>query len=96
MEETPKTRKAPAKPRKTAAKTTAKAKAVPEATPISVVAQEPAPTNGKAPQTAKTVSISRDEIARLAHKYWAERGRQDGHHVEDWLRAERELQHRAS
>lgn len=35
--------------------------------------------------------VSHEEIARLAHRYWAERGRQHGHHEEDWFRAEREL-----
>lgn len=98
MEETTKTRKAPAKPRKTAAKkTTAKAAAAPESTHANgaAAAAAPAPaTNGAAP--AKPISISRDEIAKLAHKYWAERGHQHGHEVEDWLRAERELRRRAS
>ncbi len=32
-----------------------------------------------------------EEIARLAQQYWAERGHQDGHAEQDWLRAEREL-----
>lgn len=41
-------------------------------------------------------SISRDEIARLAHKFWAERGFKHGHDAEDWLRAEQELRGKAS
>jgi hypothetical protein len=32
-----------------------------------------------------------DEIAQLAFTLYESRGRQDGHHVEDWLRAEEEL-----
>jgi hypothetical protein len=32
-----------------------------------------------------------DEIALLAYRYYESRGRQDGHHSEDWLRAEQEL-----
>jgi hypothetical protein len=36
-------------------------------------------------------SPTRDEIAQLAFSLYEERGRQDGHHVEDWLRAEQEL-----
>ena len=32
-----------------------------------------------------------DEIAQLAFNLYEIRGRQDGHHVEDWLRAEQEL-----
>jgi hypothetical protein len=42
------------------------------------------------------ISVSHDEIARLAHKYWAERGGQHGHDAEDWLRAEQELRGKAS
>jgi Protein of unknown function (DUF2934) len=37
-----------------------------------------------------------EEIALLALRYWAERGRQDGQAVQDWLRAERELRQMAS
>jgi hypothetical protein len=99
MDETTKSAKAPAKPRKTAAKkTTAKTAATPEVAPaarkLAAVASAPAPrhTNGAAART----SGSREEIARLAHKFWAERGHQHGHHVEDWLRAEQELRKMAS
>jgi len=42
------------------------------------------------------IGVSHEEIARLAHKYWAERGRQHGHDAEDWLRAEQELRGKAS
>jgi hypothetical protein len=42
------------------------------------------------------VMVSREEIARLAHEFWAERGQQDGHHEEDWFRAEQELFGKAS
>ena len=34
---------------------------------------------------------SRDEIARLAYELYDMRGRRDGHDVDDWLSAEREL-----
>ena len=34
---------------------------------------------------------SRDEIARLAYHFYETRGRRDGHDVDDWLSAEREL-----
>jgi hypothetical protein len=39
---------------------------------------------------------SREQIAELAHKFWAERGRQHGFAEQDWLRAERELRGKAS
>lgn len=37
-----------------------------------------------------------DQVAELARKYWAERGYKDGHHEEDWFRAEQELRGKAS
>ena len=41
-------------------------------------------------------SVSREEIAALAHQLWAERGYQHGHDAEDWLRAEQALLGKAS
>jgi hypothetical protein len=46
------------------------------------------------PLPAKTPS--REEIAKLAHHYWAEGGGQNGQDQQDWLRAERELRKAAS
>jgi hypothetical protein len=37
-----------------------------------------------------------EQIAELARKYWAQRGYTDGHHEEDWFRAEQELRAKAS
>jgi hypothetical protein len=37
---------------------------------------------------------SHDEIAEVAFSLYESRGRRDGHHVEDWLHAEEELQRR--
>ena len=34
-----------------------------------------------------------DEIAQLAYRLYESRGRQDGYHIEDWLRAEQQLVH---
>ena len=48
------------------------------------------------PVNSAARKISHEEIARLAHRYWAERGHQHGHHMDDWLRAERELLGKAS
>ena len=36
-------------------------------------------------------SPTHDEIAQLALSLYESRGRQDGHHIEDWLRAGQEL-----
>ena len=41
-------------------------------------------TNGNAP-------ISEEDIAQRAYALYVERGGADGHDVEDWLQAEREL-----
>ena len=38
-----------------------------------------------------TNAPSREEITRLAEKYWAERGWPEGSAEQDWLRAEQEL-----
>jgi DUF2934 family protein len=51
-------------------------------------------------KTSKSVqairSVSQEEIAALAHRFWAERGYQHGHDAEDWLRAEQALLGKAS
>ena len=36
---------------------------------------------------------SRDEIARLAYRFYETGGRRDGHDVDDWLSAEQQLTH---
>jgi DNA relaxase NicK len=90
MAETTKTPKAPAKPRKTAAK-----KAAPETKTVTM-AENGATignTNKIDPAQAKPMNVSREEVAKLAHKYWIESGRQDGKHEEHWYRAEQELRH---
>jgi len=51
------------------------------------------PANAEASHDPRT---SHEEIARLAHQYWVERGHKHGSHEEDWLRAEKELRRKAS
>ena len=46
--------------------------------------------------TPQPNTISREEIERLAHQFWAERGYQHGHAEVDWFRAEEELRRNAS
>jgi len=41
--------------------------------------------------TGGGTSPTDDEIAQLGFTFYESRGRQDGHHIEDWLRAEQEL-----
>jgi hypothetical protein len=57
--------------------------------------KEVAATDTNEPKVTQ-MRASHEEIARLAHRYWAERGGQHGSHVDDWLRAERELRGKAS
>ena len=49
-----------------------------------------------AKKQASPPAPSREEIARLAEKYWAERGWPEGSPEQDWLRAEQELMKMAS
>ena len=51
-------------------------------------------TEINAPRESK--AVPQEEIARLAHQLWLERGRQHGQDAEDWLRAEQLLRGKAS
>lgn len=59
------------------------------------IAMSAATPNAAEPKV-RQMHVSHEEIARLAHRYWLERGGQHGSHAEDWLRAERELRGKAS
>jgi hypothetical protein len=52
---------------------------------ISMSPTEPGDGENNQPQVAES------DIARRAFEIYCERGYQDGHDVDDWLRAEREL-----
>jgi Protein of unknown function (DUF2934) len=52
--------------------------------------------NGTEATETKPVTVSHEEISKLAHRYWIEGGHREGHQHEDWARAERELRGRAS
>ena len=64
-----------------------------EETPVAsftvqpVAAPEPAPST----QAHSPISITREDIARLAFLYFEQRGYQGGSPDQDWLRAEEEL-----
>ena len=70
--------KAAVKPRKPAAKKTN-------------VLQMGKPVKAEVLQMEASVFISDDQVAELAHRFWNERGREHGHHEEDWFRAEQLL-----
>ena len=55
----------------------------PASTPESMLDQADAPKRTDGP--------SHEQIARRANELYLERGQQEGHDVEDWLRAENEL-----
>ena len=38
-----------------------------------------------------THALDRQTVSELAHRLWEARGRQEGHELEDWLTAERQL-----
>ena len=42
----------------------------------------------------RRLSPTQDETAQLAFSLYESGGRQDGNHIEDWLRAEQELMRR--
>ena len=45
-------------------------------------------------QSTEPRTVSREEIAALAHSYWLERGGEHGAHEDDWFRAEQTLKAR--
>lgn len=46
---------------------------------------------GMGKYTGRRLSPTHHEIAQLAYSLYESCGRQDGHHIEDWLQAEQEL-----
>jgi len=73
------------------AETTKKAKAT-TPKPKKAVAEKAEAVTG----IAIVKPVSKEEVAALAHRFWAERGYQHGQHVADWFRAEQELRNKAS
>jgi DUF2934 family protein len=56
-----------------------------------IVAADTTGERGMEMYTGGRMSPTHDEIAQLAFSLYESRGRQEGHHIEDWLRAEQEL-----
>jgi len=48
------------------------------------------------PSNLTVMGPSKEQIAALAHKYWADRGFKHGQDADDWFRAEQELRSKAS
>ena len=61
-------------------------------TPVVAAPVVAAPVVAAAPVAVKPVKVvTREEIAKLAYCYWADRGYQGGNPQEDWARAEKTL-----
>ncbi len=76
-------------------KTSTKPKAAAKPRKAAANANGAAVSNGASAKVTE-INISREQIAQLAHRFWNERGRQHGHHEEDWFRAEEMLRGKAS
>jgi hypothetical protein len=53
-------------------------------------------TPSNVPSNVTEMPVSFDQVARLAHQLWIERGHQHGYDAEDWFRAEQLLRSKAS
>ena len=73
------------------AETVKKAKAPAKPKAAAGTTKKATATKATVAEQVTATTPSHQEIARLAQQYWAERGWQDGHAEQDWLRAEREL-----
>lgn len=82
------------KPRTTKPKAAPSTNGTGEAKPRKATAKKTA--GSTQPTLINGAGPTHEQIADLARKYWAQRGYVDGHHEEDWHRAERELRAKAS
>jgi hypothetical protein len=55
-----------------------------------------APKRKTSAKVTEITSVTHEQIAALAHRFWAEGGFQHGHDAEHWLRAEQALLGKAS
>lgn len=98
MAEATKKAKAPAKAKKEIAeKPVVKEVKAKEVAPTKPATKKSAAKTEKASTGIAAVKpVSQEEVAALAHSYWAARGYKHGQHVDDWFRAEQELRNKAS
>jgi hypothetical protein len=76
-------------------KSTSKPKSAASKTKSSTKPQKKSAANG-VPSNVTEMKVSHDQVAELAHRFWAERGHQHGYDAEDWFRAEQALRSKAS
>jgi Protein of unknown function (DUF2934) len=74
--------------------TAAKPRKAPAKKAASAAKADPVAANGNVATMERPVA--HDEVARLAHTYWQQRGHRHGQHEDDWYRAEQELRGKAS
>lgn len=69
----------------------------PEPDPLEAPApvMQPVAEEANLPAGTIGVSISHEDIAALAYRFWIERGQVHGHHEEDWFRAVHQLENSA-
>jgi hypothetical protein len=58
--------------------------------------RKPSTTAPRKKSNLTQMKASYEQVAQLAHQFWAERGGQHGKDAEDWFRAERKLLGKAS
>jgi hypothetical protein len=56
----------------------------------------PMPSVESSTTAPAALAISEGDVARRAFELYCDRGREDGHDVDDWLNAERELREAAN
>ena len=73
------------------------------AKPVKKPATPKAIAKPRTPSVKKTskakvveITVSHEQVAQLAHRFFTERGSVHGYHEADWLRAEQELRSKAS
>jgi hypothetical protein len=56
------------------------------------------PNTSKRPTSVKSdiAANMKEDIRHLAYGFYEQRGREDGHDLEDWFRAEKKIQHKRS
>jgi hypothetical protein len=89
--ETVKKTKAPAKSKPAATTKAGEVESAVKAAPVAAKKTVKSAAKARTVDVAAKSAPSYGEIAQLAEKFWAERGWQDGHAEQDWLRAEQEL-----
>jgi hypothetical protein len=96
MSEEIKKAKAPAKAKKAVAEKVTAEQPVAKKTAVKKASVKTESKAAAKTGIAVVKPVTHEEVSALAARFWAERGYQHGHHLEDWHRAEQELRGKAS